>query len=149
MMMYSSMNLQAMYTGVVSKYIQNSSLKVFEEVSVSWFLFVCFFSPLKKRKKKKALFLQQTIEKEVLYLWRDSRLKVEGCRVFFFVLFFFLLLSFTVEVPTTRDGEERGRRRAGDSVFSPAIGGRARKFPLYRNQALTSDLATPPGPTAA
>ncbi len=34
MMMYSSMNLQAMYTGVVSKYIQNSSLKVFEEVLV-------------------------------------------------------------------------------------------------------------------
>lgn len=34
MMMYSSMNLQAMYTGVISKYIQNSSLKVFEEVSV-------------------------------------------------------------------------------------------------------------------
>lgn len=32
--MYSSMNLQAMYTGVVSKYIQNSSLKVFEEVWV-------------------------------------------------------------------------------------------------------------------
>lgn len=32
--MYSSMNLQAMYTGVVSKYIQNSSLKVFEEVLV-------------------------------------------------------------------------------------------------------------------
>lgn len=29
MMMYPSMNLQAMYTGVVSKYIQNSSLKVF------------------------------------------------------------------------------------------------------------------------
>lgn len=33
--MYFSMNLQAMYTGVISKYIQNSSLKVFEEV--------CFF----------------------------------------------------------------------------------------------------------
>lgn len=32
--MYSSMNLQAMYTGVISKYIQNSSLKVFEEVLV-------------------------------------------------------------------------------------------------------------------
>lgn len=46
-----------------SKYIQNSSLKVFEEVLV--------------KKKKKALFLQQTIKKEVSYLWRDSRLKVE------------------------------------------------------------------------
>lgn len=48
MMMYSSMNLQAMYTGVISKYIQNSSLKVFEEVSVSWF----FFSFKKKERKK-------------------------------------------------------------------------------------------------
>lgn len=62
------MNLQAMYTGVISKYIQNSSLKVFEEVLV-------FFSPFFFRK---ALFLQQARKKDVLYLWRDSRLKVEG-----------------------------------------------------------------------
>lgn len=50
MMMYSSMNLQAMYTGVISKYIQNSSLKVFEEVSVSCSVF--FFSFKKKKEKK-------------------------------------------------------------------------------------------------
>ena len=56
--MYSSMNLQAMYTGVVSKYIQNSSLKVFEDVV---FVF-SFFFPL----EKKALFLQQTIKKRGL-----------------------------------------------------------------------------------
>lgn len=43
MMMYSSMNLQAMYTGVISKYIQNSSLKVFEEVLVFFFVFFFFF----------------------------------------------------------------------------------------------------------
>ena len=86
--MYSSMNLQAMYTGVVSKYIQNSSLKVFEEVLVL---------------KKKALFLQQTIKKEVSYLWRDSRLKVEGC-------FFFLFIFFTVEVLTTHEGEGREKQ---------------------------------------
>ena len=58
MIMYSSMNLQAMYTGVVSKYIQNSSLKVFEDVV---FVF-SFFIPL----EKKALFLQQTIKKRGL-----------------------------------------------------------------------------------
>lgn len=39
--MYSSMNLQAMYTGVISKYIQNSSLKVF------WGS-ICFFFLKKK-----------------------------------------------------------------------------------------------------
>lgn len=48
-MMYSSMNLQAMYTGVISKYIQNSSLKVFEEVLVFFFsLFFFFFFFFKK-----------------------------------------------------------------------------------------------------
>lgn len=97
--MYFSMNLQAMYTGVISKYIQNSSLKVFEEV--------CFFS-LKKneRKERKAIFLQQTIKKEVLYLWRDSRLKVEGC-------FFFSSSSsifITVEILTTHEGEGREKQ---------------------------------------
>ena len=56
--MYSSMNLQAMYTGVVSKYIQNSSLKVFEDVV---FVFSFFFLL-----EKKALFLQQTIKKRGL-----------------------------------------------------------------------------------
>lgn len=39
--MYSSMDLQAMFTGVVSKYIQNSSLKVFEEV-LAFFNFFIF-----------------------------------------------------------------------------------------------------------
>lgn len=43
--MYSSMDLQAMYTGVVSKYIQNSSLKVFEEV-LAFFYFFIFFKNL-------------------------------------------------------------------------------------------------------
>lgn len=43
--MYSSMNLQAMVTGVISKYIQNISLKVFEEVLV--------FSLFLKKKGKK------------------------------------------------------------------------------------------------
>lgn len=68
-MMYSSMNLQAMYAGVDSKYIQNSSLKVFEEVLAFSFFFLFL---------KKALFLQQARKKDVLYLWRDSRLVVEG-----------------------------------------------------------------------
>lgn len=44
--MYSSMNLQAMVTGVISKYIQNISLKVFEEVLV-------FSLFLKKKERKK------------------------------------------------------------------------------------------------
>lgn len=46
MMMYSSMNLQAMYTGVISKYIQNSSLKVFEEVLAFFFVFFFFLKKL-------------------------------------------------------------------------------------------------------
>lgn len=99
-MMYSSMNLQAMYTGVISKYIQNSSLKVFEEVSVSCFVFFSF----KKKERKKALFLQQTIEKEVSYLWRDSRLKVEGWLFFCFFFCSFYLYSWSPDY-TWRGGK--------------------------------------------
>lgn len=54
--MYFSMNLQAMYTGVISKYIQNSSLKVFEEV--------CFFSLKKKWKKRKKRYILTANHKE-------------------------------------------------------------------------------------
>lgn len=43
MMMYSSMDLQAMYTGVISKYIQNSSLKVFEEILLAFSFFLIIF----------------------------------------------------------------------------------------------------------
>lgn len=50
MMMYFSMNLQAIFTGVISKYIQNSSLKVFEEVSVFFLVSFLFF-----RKKSSTL----------------------------------------------------------------------------------------------
>lgn len=61
MMMYSSMDLQAMYTGVVSKYIQNSSLKVFEEELAFSFLFSFFFfkklySYSKPEKKMSCIF---------------------------------------------------------------------------------------------
>lgn len=62
--MYSSMNLQAMYTGVISKYIQNSSLKVFEEVSVSW----VFFSPLKKKKEKSSILTANHRERGLVSL---------------------------------------------------------------------------------
>lgn len=96
MMMYPSMNLQAMYAGVVSKYIQNSSLKVFLRK-----LFALFF--------KKALFLQQTIMKKVLNLWRDSRL-----RVGFHFFSFCRLYSWSL-VQHMKEREERSR--AGDTLF--------------------------------
>ena len=117
--MYSSMNLQAMYTGVISKYIQNSSLKVFEEV-LGFFFF-----------KKKALFLQQTIKKEVLYLWRDSRLKVEGC-------FFSFLIFFTFEVLTTHEGEGREKQSWWYSNSHLPLE-EEQGCPAIPNQALTPD----------
>lgn len=109
--MYSSMNLQAMYTGVISKYIQNSSLKVFEEVLVL---------------KKKALFLQQTIKKEVSYLWRDSRLKVEGC-------FFFLLSSLHLK-SWLHMKEREERSRAGDTVILTCHWRKSKDVPPYQTK---------------